>query len=277
MAQHHSCDIELAGKYGLAEAMIIHHFQHWIRVNRKMKRNFHEGRYWSYQTLDEIAAHFPYLSKSQVCEIITKLCLGKGRRSKKEQEFEPVLLKGNFNKHSYDQTVWYTFVREDMYTSLAQAKMDDSSSQTGCQPEPTPIPDTKPNTKPDTKTPPLPSSPKSHKATKEEEEEEINLRLKNRPTNCKPIVSVSSWKAKVLHELRMEKAFSGFSDESFLVHKMEANKYDLHKFGDWTVYACPKHVEFTSGSQIDIVNYSENENSWRIRVEKYWGRSKGKA
>lgn len=109
-----------------------------------MKRNIHEGKTWSYQTLDEIAAHFPYLSKSEVFELLEKLCLGKGRRSQKDElDFEPVLIKDNFNKKKYDRTTWYAFIDEEKFIILAQAKMEIGSSQNGDWQEPTPIPDTK--------------------------------------------------------------------------------------------------------------------------------------
>ena len=108
---HHSFDIELAGQYGIEEAIIIHHFQHWISHNKRLNRACHNSRTWSYQTLDEIAANFPYMNKSKVFDIIQKLCLGKSRKSRKfEFEFKPILMKGNFNKKKYDQTVWYAFI-----------------------------------------------------------------------------------------------------------------------------------------------------------------------
>lgn len=151
---HHSFDINVAQEYGVREAILIHHFQHWIRHNKETKKNFYEGRTWSYQTLDEIAAWFPYLSKSEVFDLLERLCEGKGRRSKKEElEFEPVLMKGNYNKSSYDRTIWYAFVDESKWI-LAQAKMEISQSQNRNCPEPTPIPDTKPDTKKNIKPPP---------------------------------------------------------------------------------------------------------------------------
>ena len=150
---HHSFDVNHAAIYGVHEAILIHHFQHWISVNKRLKRNLHDGRTWSYQTLDEIAAHFPYLSKSTIFEILERLCLGKGRRSKKtELDFEPVLIKGNYNKTPFDRTTWYAFANEEMFIVLAQAKLDESPSQIPNEQEPTPIPDTIPDDKPYTKT-----------------------------------------------------------------------------------------------------------------------------
>lgn len=145
---HHSFDTEIATEYGIQEAIIIHHFQHWITINKRLDRNFHEGSYWSYQSLDEISAHFPYWSKDEIFNIIEKLCTGRGRRSKKpELLHEPVLKKGNFNQSKYDRTVWYSFLDEPKWI-LAQAKMKNGASQSQDRLQPTPIPDTKPDTKP---------------------------------------------------------------------------------------------------------------------------------
>ena len=55
---HMSFSVEHAEKYGLNEAIMIHHFQHWIEYNRTMKRNLIEGRTWTYQTQEEIAEAF---------------------------------------------------------------------------------------------------------------------------------------------------------------------------------------------------------------------------
>lgn len=142
---HHSFDIKLASVYGVLEAILIHHFQHWISINEKLKRNFRDGRTWTYQTLDEIAAHFPYLSRSQVSDIIEKLCTGKQRKSKKtELDFEPVLIKGNFNTSSYDRTTWYALCPKCI---LGNPNMGCGKSQNQLREIPTPIPDTKTDTK----------------------------------------------------------------------------------------------------------------------------------
>jgi len=169
---HHSFDIHLAAEYGIEEAIIIHHFEHWIGVNARLDRNFHEGRYWTYQTLDDIAAHFPYWSKDQIVTIIERLCNGKSR-FEKTKKFEPVLIKGNFNKAKYDRTVWYAFVDEKKFSKLCNHKKAIVEPQDRNGGTTTPIPDTKPYTKTDNKKntlcrtsdKPLRSSPSS-KSTK---------------------------------------------------------------------------------------------------------------
>lgn len=145
---HHSFDIQVAQKYGVEEAILIHHFQYWISYNARLKRNFHEGCYWSYQTVDEIVAHFPYMSKERVVNLIDRLCTGKSRFSKKKGlDFEPVLKKGNFNKSAYDRTVWYAFCVPTKWI-LCSHKMEIGDTQNGDCGNTTPIPHTKPDPKP---------------------------------------------------------------------------------------------------------------------------------
>lgn len=122
---HHTFDIDVAAEYGIQEAILIQHFQHWIRRNRALKRNFIDDRTWSYQTIDEIASNFPYMSKDRIVEVLDRLCTGRSRRSKnKKKEFEPVLLKGNFNKSKYDHTTWYSFVDEEKFSILSIDKIE---------------------------------------------------------------------------------------------------------------------------------------------------------
>lgn len=100
---HHSFDTNIAQEYGVDEAIMIHHFQYWIQYNAQLNRNFREGRTWTYQTIDEIKANFPYWSKDQVKRVVKKL------------EEREVLVKGNYNKVNYDRTVWYSFKDEEKF------------------------------------------------------------------------------------------------------------------------------------------------------------------
>jgi hypothetical protein len=100
---HHSFSTELATKYGIPQAIIIHHFQHWIKINKRLKKNFKEEKTWTYQSKKEIAAHFPYFSEDQIRRYIDDLV---------EKE---VLIKGNFNKSPFDQTKWYAFKCEKTF------------------------------------------------------------------------------------------------------------------------------------------------------------------
>ena len=113
---HHSFDIHLAAQYGVEEAILIHHFQHWINLNQEKGINFYENATWSYQTRESIADHFPYLDRHKVRRLTDKLVKLK------------VLKKGNFNKSKFDKTIWYAFCDEKIFTIGKSAKSRDQSA-----------------------------------------------------------------------------------------------------------------------------------------------------
>jgi len=101
---HHTFDVDLATELkSLDLAVLVHHFQFWIRHNASTGKAFQDGKTWMYQSLKEIAASFPYWSVKQVERFINKLVeVG-------------ILVKGNFNSNKYDRTAWYSFKNEERF------------------------------------------------------------------------------------------------------------------------------------------------------------------
>lgn len=130
----HTFDVDLAQEFGIVQAILIHHFQYWIRFNQYSKQNFIENRTWTYQTLDQICAHHTYLTVDQIRYSIDNLVEKK------------VLKKGNFNKNVLDRTVWYSFVEESRFVSVNKkmfTKWENSQMHMGESPNATYIQDTK--------------------------------------------------------------------------------------------------------------------------------------
>ncbi len=98
-----SFDVALAAHYGIEEALLIRHFQHWIRLNKNRQINFKDGKTWTYQTLQQIADHFPFFNYEKI-----KYCVENLVR-------QGVLIKGNYNKSPIDKTTWYAFENEEIY------------------------------------------------------------------------------------------------------------------------------------------------------------------
>jgi len=132
---HHGFDPYLAEEYGLEEAILIHHFQYWIQINHDANRNERDGRFWTYQTLEDIALRFPYFNRDKVKRIIKSL-FDKG-----------VIIKGNYNKTSFDRTVWYAFKNQENFIIGQKRHMDGAQSPDQCGESDTPIPDTLQDTK----------------------------------------------------------------------------------------------------------------------------------
>ena len=57
---------ELAQKYGVDGAIFLHCMAFWVAKNRAYGRHFHEGRYWTYNTLEALAKMFPFWTRRQV-------------------------------------------------------------------------------------------------------------------------------------------------------------------------------------------------------------------
>jgi hypothetical protein len=109
---NHAFAVEHAELYGVECAILIAHFQFWIEQNQAMKRNFHDGKTWMYQTQSEIAAVYPYWTEDIVFKLIKKLV-----------DFG-VLIKGNYNKSHIDRTIWYAFKNEKMFTKPSNDGID---------------------------------------------------------------------------------------------------------------------------------------------------------
>ena len=97
-ATSHSFDINLATELKSVDlALLIAHFSYWIQFNERTKKNFHKGKYWTYDTQKEIKEHFPYWSERHLKTLIQKLVKLK------------IIERGNFNKTKMDKTCWYAF------------------------------------------------------------------------------------------------------------------------------------------------------------------------
>ncbi len=90
-------DTDVAAELGhVNDAIILHNLYYWIKHNKANQQHFHEGRYWSYNSISAFGKLFPFLSARAIRSALDRL------------EDNGYILKGNFNKNSYDRTLWYT-------------------------------------------------------------------------------------------------------------------------------------------------------------------------
>lgn len=130
----HHFNVELASKYGVNEAIFCHNLYFWVKQNKANKRNFHKGTYWTYNSMDAYAELFPYWTRRQIEHLIKK-CKDKG-----------LIITDNFNKISYDRTLWYA-VTENVICIYENCEMEKTNLQNGITENVTPIPDSKPDSK----------------------------------------------------------------------------------------------------------------------------------
>lgn len=93
---HHSVDIKLASLLGNNRSILLSNIKFWVTENQKNNRNYHEGLYWTFNTIESYHEHFPYIKLSSIARYLREL-----------EQFG-ILQVGNFNKRKYDRTKWYT-------------------------------------------------------------------------------------------------------------------------------------------------------------------------
>ncbi len=96
----HAFNTDLAEKYGIEKALIIDYFAYWVVENMRNERNFHEGRYWVFNSASALSEKFHYISRRTMNQKLQEL------------ETDGILISGNFNKNKFDRTKWYSFKDE---------------------------------------------------------------------------------------------------------------------------------------------------------------------
>ena len=89
-------DGRIAAMYGVDEAVFIAMLQFWIAKNEANDRHFHDGRYWTYNSIRAMERLFPWWSKRQIERIVKKL------------KDAGVVLTANYNRDSHDRTLFYS-------------------------------------------------------------------------------------------------------------------------------------------------------------------------
>lgn len=89
-------DMDLAQRYGVNEAIFVHRLYWWVRDNAANGRNYRDGRYWTYDSLNALTEIFPCWSRRQVEGIINR-CREKG-----------LILTAAYSQDKRDRTTWYT-------------------------------------------------------------------------------------------------------------------------------------------------------------------------
>jgi hypothetical protein len=92
----HQFKPEIAKKYGLPEAIFLHNLSFWQLTNERNERNFHDGRYWTYNSCKAFTEIFIYFTERQIERVLKSLVNQK------------CIVSGNYNKLKMDRTKWYS-------------------------------------------------------------------------------------------------------------------------------------------------------------------------
>jgi len=143
----HMFDTEIATRYGVNAAVLFQNIAFWCNHSRANGTNFHDGLYWTYNSVKAFQELFPYLGKSQISSALQKLL------------DEGLIVKGNYNKVAYDRTAWYavtelgdTMFRKPINANVENQRFDLSKIGNGNNENREPIPYINPDKKQDINT-----------------------------------------------------------------------------------------------------------------------------
>ena len=91
----HSFDPEIAKQVGVNAAVIYQNILWWAERNAANNKHYHEGFWWTYNSVTAFAELFPYLTSKQIRTALDRL------------EDHKLIASGSFNKSAYDRTKWY--------------------------------------------------------------------------------------------------------------------------------------------------------------------------
>lgn len=92
----HSFSVEVAKSCGVNAAVLFTNISFWVEHNKANRVNEHDGKYWTFNSMQAFTELFPYLSKRQIETALKKL------------ESNGLIETGSYNKLPFDRTKWYT-------------------------------------------------------------------------------------------------------------------------------------------------------------------------
>lgn len=137
---------EHAKKYGLEEAVLLYNIIYWIAHNAANGINYHDGRYWTFNTAAAFADLHPYWKDEK-----------NGRTDKIQRIINSLvkqgaIIKGNYNATAYDRTSWYA-LSDELAESIAEMLgIEYAKMRNGFCKNAAPIPDNKPTINKDVNT-----------------------------------------------------------------------------------------------------------------------------
>lgn len=96
----HTYHAGVAEETSIIEAIILESLAFWVKKNEANRRNYYDGRYWTYNSVKAYAELFPEMSEKQIGAALKKL------------ESRGLIVTGNYNKLAFDHTKWYALTEE---------------------------------------------------------------------------------------------------------------------------------------------------------------------
>lgn len=88
--------MDIAVEHGADVAIFVHNLVYWVEKNAANGKHFHDGRYWTYNSVKALGEMYPLWSANQIRNIV------------KKAETAGLIVTGNYNTKPMDRTMWYS-------------------------------------------------------------------------------------------------------------------------------------------------------------------------
>ena len=123
----HTFDVNGAARYGVHAAVVFQGIVWWCEHSKANEINYHDGLYWMFNSMKAFTELYPYFTDKQIRGAIEKLVSA------------GLVVKGNYNKNTFDRTLWYAVT--DKGWALADGNgaddesADDNDGESICEDE----------------------------------------------------------------------------------------------------------------------------------------------
>lgn len=93
---------EVALEVGVNGAIMLNHLHYWIKKNADNEINYHDGYFWTYNSIAAYKKQFPFWSERTIYRILREL------------EVNGYVKTGNYNQSAYDRTKWYALTEKSV-------------------------------------------------------------------------------------------------------------------------------------------------------------------
>lgn len=131
----HMFDIDVAQEVGVNAAILLENIAYWCEKNKANEENYHDGAYWTYNSMKAFQELFTYLKPNSIRTALEKL------------KTAGYIIVGNYNKSPYDRTMWYALTEKacavlNIDTSICEkTQIEEHEKSNGNASTHTPIPD----------------------------------------------------------------------------------------------------------------------------------------
>lgn len=120
-------DSEVAMAVGSTAATILNHLAFWVTRNEANGANFHDGKYWTFNSIKAFCHVFPFWTHNTIYRALHEL------------ESGGYIETGNFNTVGTNRTKWYTLTEKGRSiigkSIFEKTKMDFGQNKNGTLPE----------------------------------------------------------------------------------------------------------------------------------------------